>query len=171
MFNASQKRTNWSSRKEPSARLPQRKIKSNHSSIRRAVLQMQFLKSSHVPSTKGCAHRTFRVGLLRRGEPVGAGFRIDFPEWLSRLSSRDRRIAESLSIGNSTQAVAQAFRVSPGRIAEVKPDCHKSTADCPLRTLKSPFRRLRRNVKRLPCFRIPAGKLAIPGNPAAESYR
>ena len=53
-------------------------------------------------------------------------FRIDFPEWLSRLSARNRRIAESLAYGNSTNAVARQFRVSAARIAQIRRELHDS---------------------------------------------
>ena len=53
-------------------------------------------------------------------------FRIDFPEWLARLSRRNRRIAESLSIGNSTGAVAKRFRISPGRISQLRREFYES---------------------------------------------
>jgi hypothetical protein len=47
-------------------------------------------------------------------------FRVDFPEWLARLSRRNRRIAGYLSLGNSTSAVAKRFRISPGRISQLR---------------------------------------------------
>jgi hypothetical protein len=55
-----------------------------------------------------------------------AWFRIDFPEWLSRLSPRDRRVAEALSIGHSTGDVARRFGVSPGRVAQLRRELHDS---------------------------------------------
>jgi len=53
-------------------------------------------------------------------------FRLDFPAWLARLSRRNRRIAEALSIGNSTGAVARRFRISPGRISQLRRQFYKS---------------------------------------------
>jgi hypothetical protein len=53
-------------------------------------------------------------------------FRIDFPDWLSRLSPRNRRIAESLAVGDSTMAVARKYRVSPGRISQLRRELHAS---------------------------------------------
>jgi hypothetical protein len=53
-------------------------------------------------------------------------FRLDFPEWLARLSRRNRRIAQSLSIGNSTSAVARRFRISPGRISQLRREFYES---------------------------------------------
>ncbi len=55
-----------------------------------------------------------------------AAFRIDFPDWLSRLTARNRRIAESLADGNSTNAVARRFRVSAARIAQIRRELHDS---------------------------------------------
>ena len=53
-------------------------------------------------------------------------FRIDFPAWLARLSCRNRRIAEALALGDSTQAVARRFQVSPGRISQLRRELHRS---------------------------------------------
>jgi hypothetical protein len=47
-------------------------------------------------------------------------FRIDFPAWLAGLGSRDRKIATSLAVGNSTGVVARRFRVSAGRISQLR---------------------------------------------------
>jgi hypothetical protein len=55
-----------------------------------------------------------------------AWFRIDFPEWLSRLSSRDRRIAEALSVGHTTGDVARRSGVSAGRVAQLRRELHDS---------------------------------------------
>ena len=53
-------------------------------------------------------------------------FRIDFPAWLARLSSRDRRIAESLALGNSTKTVARRFRLSAGRVSQLRREFYRS---------------------------------------------
>ena len=47
-------------------------------------------------------------------------FRMDFPAWLARLSRRNRRIAESLALGNSTGSVAKRFRISPARVSQLR---------------------------------------------------
>jgi hypothetical protein len=61
----------------------------------------------------------FAIARVRDGRTLGTSlnsrdvsfdqvcFRIDFPEWLARLSRRNRRIAESLACGNSTNHVAR----------------------------------------------------------------
>ncbi len=46
--------------------------------------------------------------------------RIDFSDWLDSLKRRDRRVAEFLANGESTTAAAQRFRVSAGRISQLR---------------------------------------------------
>jgi hypothetical protein len=53
-------------------------------------------------------------------------FRIDFPAWLSRLVPRNRRIAEALAVGHSTQEVARRFHLSPARISQLRRQLHQS---------------------------------------------
>lgn len=53
-------------------------------------------------------------------------FRIDFPAWLARLSSRDRRIAELLAVGNSTKTVARQFRLSAARVSQLRREFYLS---------------------------------------------
>ncbi len=53
-------------------------------------------------------------------------FRLDFPAWLARLSRRNRRIAQSLSLGNSTSTVAKRFRTAPSRISQLRRQFYKS---------------------------------------------
>ena len=47
-------------------------------------------------------------------------FRVDFADWLASLSRRDRRIAESLAIGNRTGDVAKRFKLCAGRISQLR---------------------------------------------------
>jgi hypothetical protein len=49
-----------------------------------------------------------------------AAFRIDFPAWLTRLAPRQRRIAKFLAVGNSTSEAARHFRLSWGRISQLR---------------------------------------------------
>jgi len=49
-----------------------------------------------------------------------AATRIDFAAWLGLLSSRDRRIAETLAVGETTGAVANKFHVSAGRVSQLR---------------------------------------------------
>ena len=63
----------------------------------------------------------------RRTSPADqAAFRIDFPEWLGRLSSRKRRIAEALAAGESTGKVARRFGLSNGRISQLRREFENS---------------------------------------------
>src|SRR5204862_4760473 len=52
--------------------------------------------------------------------PAQVAFRLDFPRWLDRLTSRDRRAAERLALGYSTSEVAQELSVSSGRIFQLR---------------------------------------------------
>ena len=49
-----------------------------------------------------------------------AAFRLDFAQWLSQWSQRDRRIINALAAGNRTQDVAQRFKVSAARISQLR---------------------------------------------------
>lgn len=53
-------------------------------------------------------------------------FRIDFPEWLSRLVPRKRRVAEALALGHSTQDVAKRIGMSPARVSQLRRELHES---------------------------------------------
>jgi len=46
--------------------------------------------------------------------------RIDFQAWLSSLSPRMRNLAETLASGETTSTVAELFRVSAGRISQIR---------------------------------------------------
>ena len=58
--------------------------------------------------------------------PDQVWFRIDFPEWLSRLSSRDRQIAELLAQGEATLAVARQFAISNARVSQLRHELQDS---------------------------------------------
>jgi hypothetical protein len=51
-------------------------------------------------------------------------FRIDFPAWLQNRTKRDRRIIDRLLRAERTGAVAQAFDLSPGRVAQLRRHFH-----------------------------------------------
>jgi hypothetical protein len=46
--------------------------------------------------------------------------RIDFAAWLDSLKRRDRKIAEALAAGNRTSDVSKRFKVSAGRISQLR---------------------------------------------------
>jgi len=61
--------------------------------------------------------------------PDQVAFRIDFPRWLTLLSARNRRIAAALAVGNSTSLVAKRFKLSPGRISQLRGELYQSWKD------------------------------------------
>ena len=52
--------------------------------------------------------------------PDQVAFRLDFPAWLQTRTKRDQRIIDRLLLGERTGSVARAFRLSPGRIAQLR---------------------------------------------------
>jgi hypothetical protein len=55
-----------------------------------------------------------------------AACRIDFAEWLRRLTARLRKIALALASGETTKAVAKMFDLSPARISQLREWLRKS---------------------------------------------
>ena len=72
---------------------------------------------------------SWREALLedRQSTPADlAAMRIDTAEWLETLSGRDRRIAERLARGETTQGAARIFGISPGRVSQLRRElCRK----------------------------------------------
>ncbi len=62
----------------------------------------------------------FIVDDRRTPVPDQAAFRCDFPGWLNTLSPQKRQIAEKLVVGHTTTEVAQACRISPGRVSQIR---------------------------------------------------
>jgi hypothetical protein len=58
--------------------------------------------------------------------PDQVAFRIDFADWLSRLTRRNRRIAQALACGDTTSEVAHRFRVSAARISQLRRQFYES---------------------------------------------
>lgn len=58
--------------------------------------------------------------------PDQVAFRIDFPAWLNSQTKRNRRIVEALAIGDTTGEVARRFKVSSGRISQLRRRFHES---------------------------------------------
>lgn len=54
------------------------------------------------------------------GPAETAACRIDFSDWLQSLPRRSRRIAETLAAGETTKKAAKRYRVSPGRISQLR---------------------------------------------------
>ncbi len=63
----------------------------------------------------------------KRATPADvAACRIDFAEWLRRLTARLRRIALALAAGETTSAAARMFGVTPARISQIRDLLKKS---------------------------------------------
>ena len=63
----------------------------------------------------------------RRATPADvAACRIDFADWLRRLTARLRKIALALAAGETTSAAAKLFGVSPARISQIRDLLRKS---------------------------------------------
>ena len=54
------------------------------------------------------------------GPAETAASRIDFGDWMGTLPSRQRRIAGVLATGETTQGTARRFRLSPGRVSQLR---------------------------------------------------
>jgi hypothetical protein len=52
--------------------------------------------------------------------PEQANFRLSYPRFLRRQTPRNRRLAEYLAMGNSGKTAAQRFRLSPGRVTQIR---------------------------------------------------
>jgi len=49
-----------------------------------------------------------------------AAFRCDFPAWLDSLETRERQIAQTLAVGESTSCVARIFNISSARVSQLR---------------------------------------------------
>ena len=57
----------------------------------------------------------------KRATPADiAATRIDFAAWLETLSKRQRKIAETLAMGETTSRTARIFRISAGRVSQIR---------------------------------------------------
>lgn len=52
--------------------------------------------------------------------PDQAAFRVDFPAWLDSLTKRSRKITLALARSESTTEVAKRFRVTSGRVSQLR---------------------------------------------------
>ena len=55
-----------------------------------------------------------------------ARVRLDFADWLRKLPRRNRRIAEFLSLGNRTSDAARKFKLSDGRVSQLRGELAES---------------------------------------------
>jgi hypothetical protein len=75
---------------------------------------------------------TWRQMLLecpKAGPAETAAARIDFADWLQQMPRRMRRIAELLALGETTGRVARRFRLSTGRISQMRRELKRGWDD------------------------------------------
>ena len=58
-----------------------------------------------------------------------AASRLDFADWLRLLPRRARCIAQTLALGETTKKTAKRFRVSPGRISQLRRELNQNWQD------------------------------------------
>lgn len=67
--------------------------------------------------------------------PDIVAFRCDFRDWLRSLARRDRRVAQTLALGNRTGEVASRFGLSEGRVSQLRRELadswHEFVGDTP----------------------------------------
>lgn len=88
-------------------------------------------KNIHVERLDRCCEQDgdWREALVedRHSSPADiAAYRIDFADWLAGLSPKHRRIATTLAGGETTILAAKQFRVSAGRISQIRQELRKS---------------------------------------------
>jgi hypothetical protein len=72
------------------------------------------------------AWREILIEDRRAGPAQTAAARIDFGQWLNTLPTRGRQIAGVLATGQSTKQAARQFRLSPGRISQIRHELRDS---------------------------------------------
>ena len=81
--------------------------------------QFSVERLDHFSDEKGCWGEILVED--KRATPADvAAWRIDFAEWLRRLTARLRKIALALAVGETTSAAARMFGVSPARISQIR---------------------------------------------------
>jgi hypothetical protein len=65
----------------------------------------------------------------RVGPADTAASRIDFADWLASLSHIMRCIAENLSVGETTNTVARRFRLTSGRVSQMRRELRRGWDD------------------------------------------
>ena len=87
--------------------------------------QFSVERLDHFSEEKGCWGEILVED--KRATPADvAACRIDFAEWLRRLTARLRKIALALAAGETTSAAARMFGVSPARISQIRELLRKS---------------------------------------------
>lgn len=55
-----------------------------------------------------------------------AAMRLDFADWLASLSERNSRLAERLAMGETTSGASRLFRISRGRVSQLRRELYDS---------------------------------------------
>jgi hypothetical protein len=84
---------------------------------RMSGIRVESLHDSELP---GGPWREALVEDKHAGPAETAAARIDVAEWFASMKRRNRKIAEALSQGFTTKDVARRFRVSPGKISQMR---------------------------------------------------
>ena len=98
------------------ARLNRCDVTSRYCAVRSGV-KVQHLAQWDQPSQEW---REMLVEDRRFPPAETAAARVDFADWLQRLSRRNRRVATLLATGESTSVVARRFRLTPGRVSQLR---------------------------------------------------
>ena len=70
---------------------------------------------------------TLALADQKRATPAEiAALRVDFAAWMATLSARDRRLTAALARGEATRAVAETFRLTAGRVSQLRRELHAS---------------------------------------------
>ena len=89
-----------------------------------SALSLTDLTSKRCQCAKGIAQTNlgrFDLADSAAANPAhAAAMRIDFAAWIDTLSLRERKLAEALASGESTIAVAKLFRLTSGRISQLR---------------------------------------------------
>lgn len=78
------------------------------------------------PRRQGCNWEDGLTDNTRSAVPDQAAFRIDFPAWLSTQSRWNRRLVQSLIMGNRTKEVARCFEISASRVSQLRREFERS---------------------------------------------
>lgn len=60
------------------------------------------------------------------GPAETAAARIDVGDWFRRMRPKVRRVAQALSVGERTKDVAKKYKLSPGRISQLRTEFYES---------------------------------------------
>ena len=104
------------------SRFTVRDVSSHHTQVARGITMERLDRLDR----KQDEWREVLVEDKKAGPADTAAARIDFADWLKSLAIRKRKIAKTLARGERTNAVAQMFRISPGRVSQLREELRQS---------------------------------------------